>query len=249
MQRRQIKAVIFDLDDTLIDWSKQTMKWDVFHLSRVEKARNYLLAEGHSIPELKKFYDVVRQRIRQVWDEARKEWIIPSMSEVMCQILIELEVAVEDVRMNALLAEYNWGVFPGVVPFDDTHEVLNNLRQQAYKIGLVTNSIFPMWMRDVELEAYSIIDFLDARLTSGDVGYLKPHPQIYHRILEMLDVQPEQAVFVGDRPQNDIAGANAVGLTSVLMAPPHLKRELDGVVPDHTISSLTELLPILKVLA
>jgi FMN phosphatase YigB (HAD superfamily) len=106
-----------------------------------------------------------------------------------------------------------------------------------------------MWMRDVELEAYNIIEFLDARITSGDIGYLKPHPQIYKRILEMLDVQPEEAVFVGDRPKSDIAGANQIGLTSVLMAPPHLERELDGVVPDHTITSLSQLLPILENLA
>ena len=249
MQHRRIKAVIFDLDDTLIDWSEPTIKWDDFHFSRVEKARNHLTGQGYNLPEIKEFHAFIRKRIRQVWDEARQEWIIPSMAEVMHQILIDLDVPVAEVDMKALLAEYNWGVFPGVVPFDDTHAVLEALRQQGYKIGLVTNSIFPMWMRDVELEAYDIIDFLDARLTSGDVGYLKPHPQIYHRILEMLEIRPEQAVFVGDRPQNDIAGANEVGLTSVLMAPSHLKRELDGVVPDHTISSLSELLPILEVLA
>jgi putative hydrolase of the HAD superfamily len=53
------------------------------------------------------------------------------------------------------------------------------------------------------------------------------------------------AVFVGDRPANDIAGANAVGLTSVWMNPPHLSHELNGVTPDYEINALQELLPIL----
>jgi FMN phosphatase YigB (HAD superfamily) len=249
LQHRQIKAVIFDLDDTLISWSEPTVEWDVFHLGRVEQTRNYLTEKGYALPEAKEFHAFIHQRLRQVWDDARQEWIIPNMGEVMRQILVDLSVSTEQVDMEAVLTHYNWGVFPGVVPFDDTHKVLKWLRQEQYKIGLVTNSIFPMWMRDVELEAYNIIDYLDARITSGDIGYLKPHPEIYERILEMLDVKAAEAVFVGDRPQNDIAGANEVGLISVLISPPHLERELDGVVPDHTITSLSQLLPILEELS
>jgi putative hydrolase of the HAD superfamily len=249
LQTRQIKAVIFDLDDTLIDWSNLEVKWDVFHFGRVEKARNYLTENGHQLPEPQELYVFIKDRLQKTWDDARQDWAIPSMAQVMHQILIDLGISAEQVDMEALLTHYNWGVFPGVVPFDDTHQVLETLRQQDYKIGLVTNSIFSMWMRDVELEAYNLIDYFDARITSGDIGYLKPHPQIYHRILEMLDVRPDQAVFVGDRPQNDIAGANEVGLTSVLMSPPHLERDLDGIQPDHTINTLSELLPILEKLA
>lgn len=249
MQQRQIKAVIFDLDDTLIDWSNLEVGWDEFHYGRIEKVWHYLTEHGHQLPEIQELFVFMKDRIRQIWDDARQEWIIPSMGEAMRQMLLDLEVPPDEVDMQTLLSHYNWGVYPGVVPFHDTHQVLEALRQQNYKIGLVTNSIFHMWMRDIELEAYNLIDYFDARLTSGDVGYLKPHPQIYHRILEMLDVQPDQAVFVGDRPQNDIAGANEVGLISVLMSPPHLERKLDGIVPDHTITTLSQLLPILEKLA
>ena len=246
MQQRQIKAVIFDLDDTLIDWSNHEVGWDEYHYSRIEKVWEYLTEQGYSLPEKQALFQFMKDRIRKIWDDARGEWIIPSMGEAMAQMLIDLEIAPDDVDMKTLLGHYNWGVYPGVVLFDDTHYVLETLRQQQYKIGLVTNSIFHMWMRDIELEAYDLIDYFDARLTSGDCGYLKPHPQIYHKILEMLEVRPEEAVFVGDRPQNDIAGANEVGLTSVLMSPPHLERDLNGNVPDYTITSLSELLPILE---
>jgi FMN phosphatase YigB (HAD superfamily) len=52
-------------------------------------------------------------------------------------------------------------------------------------------------------------------------------------------------VFVGDRPVNDIAGANEAGMISVLISPPHLDRELNGVQPDYIIQRLSELIPIL----
>ncbi len=136
----------------------------------------------------------------------------------------------------------------GVTLFDDTIPVLETLRQRAYKIGLVTNSMLPMWMRDVELHAYNIIDYFDARITSGDAGYMKPHPVIYTKILTALEITPEQAVFIGDRPGNDIAGANAVGITSVLMSPPHLNHKLNGNEPDYIITNLSDLLPILEAL-
>lgn len=249
MSFRQIKAIIFDLDDTLISWSKPAVEWEVFHLGRVERIRNYLTAAGHTLPETEAFHQLIRERLRETWDGARGVWVIPSIGELMHEILVDLEVEAEQVDMRALLEAYNWGVFPGVVPFEDTHDVLEELRRREYKIGLVTNSIFPMWMRDVELEELGIMQYFDARITSGDIGYLKPHPEIYERILEMLEVRSEQAVFVGDRPANDIAGANEAGLTSVLIAPPHLERELNGVVPDYTIRSLSELLPLLEALA
>ena len=137
------------------------------------------------------------------------------------------------------------GILPGVKTFEDTLDVLEQLKNDDYKIGLITNAMQPMWMRDIELRHFGILDYLDARLTSGDVGFMKPHPFIYWRALELLDVEPETAVFVGDRPANDIAGANEAGLISVLMAPPHLDRELGEVRPNYTITKLTELLPIL----
>jgi putative hydrolase of the HAD superfamily len=93
-----------------------------------------------------------------------------------------------------------------------------------------------------------LLPYLDARISAADIGYLKPHPFIYLAMLETLQVSPERSVFVGDRPINDIAGANEAGLISVLMAPPHLNRLEESVVPDYTISCLSQLLPILAYL-
>ena len=141
---------------------------------------------------------------------------------------------------------YDWQPMAGVVPYPETISVLQHLRQSGYKIGLITNAMLPMWMRDVELRHYQLLEYFDVRLTSGDVGYIKPHPAIYHTALKQLDTQPAQAIFVGDRPENDVAGANNAGMISVWMDPPHLSNELNGVQPDFTITQLNELLPILE---
>ncbi len=105
-----------------------------------------------------------------------------------------------------------------------------------------------MWVRDAELHAYQLLPYLDTRISAADIGFLKPHPLIYLAILDKLQVSPERSVFVGDRPLNDIAGAKKVGLISVLMAPPHLDRLEESIVPDFTITCLSQLLPILSYL-
>jgi putative hydrolase of the HAD superfamily len=248
MNSRQVKAVIFDLDDTLIDWAKPTATREEFYRPRMERVYNFLLEANDGLPPQSDFYRLIDDAIMAIWAEAKQSLQLPSIGDVFAQVLAQLGVAVDQNDMVDILKTFDWQPWPGVVTFDDTLPVLSALRQRGYKIGLLTNSFLPMWMRDVELREYEIIDYLDARVTAADVGYIKPHPAIYFRLLEMLQTAPEQAVFVGDRPKNDIAGANAAGLISVLIDPPHLERELEGVTPDFTILCLSDLLPILDAL-
>jgi putative hydrolase of the HAD superfamily len=240
-----IAAVIFDLDDTLIDWGGQAITWEQFFGPRTNAIHRYLSERGHELPSADEFYDLIHQATLDQWEQAKRTWEISSLGMMLVDIFASLGLDMDRIDIEEILVVYDWRPLPGVVPYADTIDVLRQIRERGYKIGLVTNSFLPMWMRDLELEEYGILPYLDVRLTAADVGYIKPHPMIYQKTLERLEATPEKTVFVGDRPRNDIAGANDSGLISVLMDPPHLSRELDGVVPDFTIASLSELLPIL----
>ena len=246
--QRRIQAILFDMDDTLIDWSGLTADYQVFMRPHLDNLYAYLEEEAYSLPDRDTFYDLYTKTVITHWSAAKKTWNAVSFGRVLEDFLQTLQLDVSQIDMQALMCAYNAQPIPDVVPFTDTVPVLKKLREKDYKLGLVTNSMMPMWMRDIELEAYNIIDYFDARITSGDTGYIKPHPFIYQEALRLLDVQPAEAVFVGDRPDYDIAGANEAGLTSVLMSPPYLNRELNNVQPDHIINCLSELLPILEAL-
>jgi putative hydrolase of the HAD superfamily len=242
----RIDAVIFDLDDTLIDWANPAIGWRDFTDPKACNIHAYLVEAGYELPDEAAFCDLVHALTEEIWDEAKKTWSGAYFTKVLRRTLSALEIDSNQVDLEALMQVYDWTPMPGVEAFEDAEPVLAELRRRGYKIGLITNSFLPMWMRDVELRHYGFLDYFDARLASGDVGYLKPHPAIFEEMLALLETAPERTLFVGDRPANDIAGANEVGMISVLMKPAHLDRPLDGVKPDFTIERLSALLPLLE---
>lgn len=246
MEKRTIRAVLFDLDDTLIDWSKKEISGSDASRHHLNNVHIYLQHLGHQLPTLDAFCTLFRQIVQARWDEAKKDWSGVHFGSVMVQTIAAAGVNTAVLHIDDILQAYDWQPIPGIVPFDDTIAVLDNLQQNQYKLGLITNSMQPMWMRDIELEAYGLLPYFAVRTTSGDTGVMKPHPQIYWQTLKRLGVSPQEAMFVGDRPGNDVLGANEAGMVSVWMDPPHLERELEGIEPHYRITQLSELLPILR---
>lgn len=243
---KAVDAVLFDLDDTLIDWSGMEQGWEELNRPLVDNVYDHLLDIGHTLPERANFYDFFLNRVREVWDEAKEDLRGPEFGEALRRVCQDAGLDPAGVELDALMRVYDWRPMPGVIPYPDTVMVLQALRDAGYALGLVTNSFYPMWMRDVELRHYDLLDFFDVRISASDAGFIKPHTAIYEHALALLGTEPARTVFVGDRPQYDILGANEAGLISVLLDPPHLERDTGSIEADYTISSLSELLPILE---
>lgn len=246
VEHKRIDTILFDLDDTLINWAGQTQTLNQATQPHVDKMYDYLLGKGYSLPSRDVFLEAYYQAVRDHWDAARQTWSGLSFADVLRDLLGQFALPVAEIDITAVMRAYDWQPVPGVDLFADTLSVLQTLRQKGYKMGLITNSMMPMWMRDVEIETYGLRRFLDICVSSGDVGYIKPHPAIFHSTLAQLGSTPERAVFVGDRPANDIVGANEAGLTAVLIIPHNIHHELESARPDYTITCLSELLPILE---
>ena len=189
---RRINAILFDLDDTLIDWSGLTVDYSVFMKPHLDNVYEYLAAQGHSLPDRDIFAKLYIDIVIDHWSKAKKTWCAVNFGRVLEDFLHSLELDVSEIDIHATMCAYDVQPIPDVVLFDDTIPVLESLRAQNYKIGLVTNSMMPMWMRDVELEAYAIIDYFDVRITSGDIGYIKPHPLFMRRRLGCWELSRER---------------------------------------------------------
>ncbi|HSH02152.1 MAG TPA: HAD family hydrolase [Anaerolineae bacterium] len=241
---RRIQAVIFDLDDTLISWA-EAGPWQERSPIYFGRIYHRLAAYGCDLPDEEIFINSALATIKRAWAEARQTYVAPAIGTIVKTCLDYLGINYDGIDINELLIAYGWGPVPGVKLYHDTLPLLAALRARNYKIGLITNSALTMWMRDVEMYHYGLMPYFDARITSGDTGYIKPHPHIYQHILQLLNVQPKEAVFVGDNPAFDILGANNAGLTSIWIDPPHLNRDLGTVKPDFTIQYPGQILSIL----
>jgi putative hydrolase of the HAD superfamily len=111
--------------------------------------------------------------------------------------------------------------------FEDTLPVLAELRAHGLKIGLVSNT-------GRDLAAFVEHHELDVDLALGSAshGKTKPHPAIFQAALDQLGVSAEEAVMVGDSPEDDIEGARGLGMRAFLVDRDNRFPELDDRLPD-----------------
>jgi putative hydrolase of the HAD superfamily len=98
--------------------------------------------------------------------------------------------------------------------YDDVPETLRELAAAGVRIGLISNShrCLTSFQSHFELE-----DLITATISSSQHGYMKPHPSIFSAALQLVDVQPSEAVMVGDSLKHDVEGAMRAGMRGVLL--------------------------------
>ncbi|HYY34014.1 MAG TPA: HAD family hydrolase [Gaiellaceae bacterium] len=96
--------------------------------------------------------------------------------------------------------------------YEDVLPVLGLLRERGLKVGLVSNTSRDLdaFVRHHRLE-------VDTWISSGKHGKVKPSPTIFKAALEKLGVEPEAAVMIGDSPEDDVGGAEAIGMHALLL--------------------------------
>jgi len=114
-----------------------------------------------------------------------------------------------------------------------THALLESLRSRGLRLGVVSNAFDPGWLLHRDLEQMGVAERIDHALFSSEVGKRKPHPEIFERALEALEVAPGEALFVGDRLYEDVRGAAEVGMTTVQAIWFRADEHPDGGEPDY----------------
>ncbi|MBK8021606.1 MAG: HAD family hydrolase [Chloroflexi bacterium] len=242
-----LRAILFDLDDTLIDWSGFDSDWARLEREYLSGVVRYFATRGHVIEDLDAYARGYRDRVMNAWTMARTTHRAPHIGHLIMETALDFGVPADVCDMADALKAYNWGVVPGTVVFPDVVPALTTILAQGIKVGIVTNAPQPMSLRDAELTAHGLFDYFPiCRISAADFGMLKPHPDIFKAALDLVGAAPDEAVFVGDDLDADIVGAKRVGIRAVLRITP---RTADGlrtdVVPDARIHNLSELLALL----
>lgn len=196
-----IRAVVFDLDDTL---------------AITERDRATLLAEAVEETDAP---PISREAYRRVLvDETPGETRVPIFERL-------LEAAAARSGDDAdgspppeeLAAAYRRAIAGAIEPVEGVEQLLATLGER-YRLGLLTDG--PVRAGRDKLATLGWTDRFDAAMVTGEVGAGKPDPRGFRAVLDELEVAPGEAVYVGNDPELDVAGAVAAGMPVVQVTYP-----------------------------
>ena len=98
------------------------------------------------------------------------------------------------------------------IPFEDALDTLETLKERGYKLGIIANQSLGTAQR---LENWGLLKYFNVVATSAEIGIAKPDKLIFERAIELAGCQLQNAVMVGDRLDNDIIPAKALGMKTV----------------------------------
>jgi putative hydrolase of the HAD superfamily len=230
----RLRAVIFDWGGTLTPWHTVDLgeQWRVFarqvHAEEEQAASlaaHLLAAEAAA------------------WERGRRD----RSSARLHEILAEAGVDEGDVHCAAALAAYSRFWEPHTLTDEQVRPLWEGLRERGIRVGVLSNTI---WSRDYHrgvFERDGVLDLIDADVYSSESAWIKPHPQAFREVVAALAVDPAEAVYVGDRPFEDVHGSQAAGMRAIWV--PHSKIPLSqqvsvDVIPDGVAHELLDILDI-----
>lgn len=259
-----IKAIFFDLDDTLL-WDKKSIK-EAFKATCEKAQKKYDLD-----PE--KLEEAVRGEARQLYSSyetypfTQMIGINPfeglwgdftDMINIQFRKMKEIApkyrkeawtnglqaLGIEDQELGHKLGEL-FPEFRRNLPFvyEDTFQVLDTLKAK-YKLLLLTNGS-PSLQTEKLVMTPKLIPYFDHIVISGNYGRGKPDPTIFEHALSLLSLNPKEAIMVGDNLNSDILGSNRAGIRNVWINREGMKAK-EEIPASYEIKSLTELIPLIE---
>lgn len=240
-----IKGIIFDLGSTLIEF--EFMAWDEMMRTGQRFAYDHLDNPTVDLPDFETFsarLEKIKSEYRKQAAETLVEWSLDTALEKIFS-----ELGLDNVRARSKKASNDLydALRAGFTPCEGARELLQKLKQGGYRIGLISNTIFPARVHEVDLDKFGLKPYIDFRIYSSEYGYRKPYPGIYSEGLRLIDLPPERVLFVGDRYVEDVEGPRRAGMSAVLKY--HAGRTYPDPMPADipVINRLSELSNMLKV--
>ena len=217
-----IDAVIFDWGGTLTPW----------HVIDVRQS----WATVHADPDV-----VERLHAAEIaiWARSRDEHLSGTIAEVWRSA--QIEAADEIARYDSWWDEHT-------VTDAQAAPTLRALRARGIRIGVLSNTIWTRARHEAIFARDGVLDLIDGAVYTSEIPWTKPHPNAFRAALDAVGItDPGRALFVGDRPYDDIYGARNAGLRAVLVPhsdiPAEQRGHTDGE-PDAVIYSLSELVGV-----
>jgi len=210
----EIKAVLFDLGDTLLDFGKIHKTRMVLQGAR--SSHDYLRKLGQPVASFAGYFlrYLVRLRIRYYLSECRGQDF---------DSLALLQEAGRKDGLTCSREQWEEVIWHWYEPLSrlaevepDLKETLSSLLRKGIKLGIVSNTFVNRASLERHLEQLGLRDFFSLRLYSYELGLRKPDLRIFRAAAEQIEEAPEHILFVGDRIDKDVRPALACGMKAAL---------------------------------
>lgn len=261
---RQIKAIIFDLDDTLL-WDEKSVE-EAFQATCQAASKQHLLdpeqleqAVREEARELYASYDTFAftkmiginpfeglwanfndqhhegfKQLKKIVKTYRKEAWTRGLKAI----------GIDDPQLGERLGElFAYERRKRPIVYEETFAVLDRLKQD-YQLVMLTNG--SPELQQEKLDAVpQLAPYFDHIVVSGAFGEGKPAKALFEHVLGLLQLEPKETLMVGDKLTTDVLGAGRAGITSLWMNRQGRSRT-DEIIPDYEIDSLHEVEAIAK---
>ncbi len=220
------KAIIFDLDNTLIDFMK------------IKKASIDAAVAGMISAGLKMSRDEATRTLFELYDEYGIEY-----QQIFQKFLEKVHKKVDFRILAAGIVAYRKLQLGLLEPYPNVVPTLIKLKERGLKLAILSDAPrLKAWIRLTEM---GLADFFDVVITFDDTGELKPSKVGFMMVLNELKVKPEEAVMVGDNQDRDIKGAKNIGMKTVF-ASYGATKNVKSSLADFDINSIDELIRIIN---
>jgi putative hydrolase of the HAD superfamily len=225
-----IKAVIFDLDNTLIDFLKMKRV-------AVEEAVDAMIDAGLDVPKKRALEELYSIYFREGIEDPQifQKFLRKMVGEVDYKKLAYAIVAYRNARTGFLH------------PYAGTRETLMKLKAKGLKLAVVSDAPkLKAWIRLVNMK---IDNFFDVVVALEDTGRKKPSVMPFKAALKKLKVKASDCLMVGDWPERDLKGAKKLGMKTCFAKygyeqVPNIKTKKENVKADYVVESISELVGI-----
>ena len=204
-----LEAVLFDYGDTLLEFRLDDELW-------LGAMRDMLLAAGGPPERAADLRGEIERRVTELTadpdDHAELVY-----EEVVAGALAAVGTSPGPELLRTAIEAQHRGWLGARRLHPKAHWLLQEVRARGLRIGIVSNTFDPPDLLHADLVSDGVAERVDAIVFSSELGLRKPAPEIYRAALVALDVEPANALFVGDRVREDVQGPAALGMRTCLV--------------------------------
>lgn len=234
MSLNKIKAVIFDLDETLID---VTESLSIAQEAVAKELEKYLKDNGFKI-NLEKIQNKIKfvdDFMNMLLKYDRNDW----WQFLVGQLDINYNLNSEFKRK---LTDVYWDFYIGSVKlYEDSIPTLEYLKGKHYSLGMITDTDGERGKKKARIDDLNLCNLFDSIIIAGeDTKHTKPNPEPYLKIAKIFKLNPDRCIFVGDKPFTDIKGALLAGMKTVLIQRRNWGMK-SNITPDFIVKNIAQI--------